>query len=323
MGRPCGQVEAVSKRQCVAILGAGMAGATAARSLAEAGLTVRVFDKGRGVGGRMATRRNAAMQFDHGAQFLRAHGHAFARRVEDWTLRGVVSPWAGAGRSVGVPGMTAPVRDLLTGLSVASATTITRICRNGTEWHLVDASGAVHGPFGALGITFPAPQVAALLDESHVALHGLARVSYAPCWSLMVALDVAVMESLLEPREDPVGLIALDSSKPGRPDGVRLVVHATADWSRRNLEEPREAVAATLSRAAGLHLSTALRPLSVDAHRWRYAQVESALGLPCLYDPAMRLGAAGDWCLGARIEAAHDSGLSLAEAMLADLGGSA
>ena len=92
MGRPCGQVEAVSKLQCVAILGAGMAGATAARSLAEAGLTVRVFDKGRGVGGRMATRRNAAMQFDHGAQFLRAHGHAFARRVEDWTLRGVVSP---------------------------------------------------------------------------------------------------------------------------------------------------------------------------------------------------------------------------------------
>ena len=218
-----------------------MAGATAARSLAEAGLTVRVFDKGRGVGGRMATRRNAAMQFDHGAQFLRAHGHAFARRVEDWTLRGVVSPWAGAGRSVGVPGMTAPVRDLLTGLSVASATTITRICRNGTEWHLVDASGAVHGPFGALGITFPAPQVAALLDESHVALHGLARVSYAPCWSLMVALDVAVMESLLEPREDPVGLIALDSSKPGRPAGGRRGGDAPAGWWRGPVGGPRGA----------------------------------------------------------------------------------
>lgn len=58
----------------------------------------------------------------------------------------------------------------------------------------------------------------------------------------------------------------------------------------------------------------------MEAHRWRYAQVENALQVPCLYDPACRLGAAGDWCLGARIEAAYDSGLALADAILNDLG---
>jgi renalase len=49
--------------------------------------------------------------------------------------------------------------------------------------------------------------------------------------------------------------------------------------------------------------------------------VETALGEPCLYDPAQRLGAAGDWCLGPRIEAAFDSGRALGERIVADLKG--
>lgn len=297
-----------------------MAGATAARALAEAGLAVQVFDKGRAVGGRMATRRRGSMAFDHGAQFMRAHGPAFAAQVADWERRGVVAPWAGAGRRVGMPDMTAPVVDLLAGLPVASAVTIARIRRTGAAWHLDTASGAVHGPFAALAITFPAPQVRALLDQSGYALAGTERVAYAPCWSLMVAAEDAVSEALIEPRTDPIALIAADASKPGRPGGHRLTIHATADWSRAHLEEPPEAIIAALLTAAERHLGTVLSPTDVEAHRWRYAQVERPLGVPSLYDPTLRLGAAGDWCLGARIEAAHDSGAALAAAILADLG---
>lgn len=75
-----------------------------------------------------------------------------------------------------------------------------------------------------------------------------------------------------------------------------------------------------LTRAAAACLAVPLRPSYAEAHRWRFAQVETALGRPCQYDPALRLGAAGDWCLGPRIEAAHDSGLALAQAILGDLG---
>jgi renalase len=53
------------------------------------------------------------------------------------------------------------------------------------------------------------------------------------------------------------------------------------------------------------------------AHRWRYALVETPLGQACLWDDAARLGVCGDWCLGGRIEAAHDSGTALARAVLA------
>ena len=310
----------MSEHRNIAVLGAGIAGAVVARRLADARWTVRVFDKGRGVGGRMATRQIDGMPFDHGAQFMRAHGPAFAAQLDDWARRGVVAPWSGAGRWVGVPGMTAPVRDLLTDLAVASDATVTRILRRGDDWHVELASGAVHGPFAAVAITFPAPQVAALLQASGFALPEVARATYAPCWSLMLALDEPQAEILIEPREDPIGLIALDSSKPGRPEGVRLTVHATPNWSRLHLEEPRESIAAALIRAAGDRIGTALRPTTAVAHRWRYAQVETALEVPSLYDRTLRIGAAGDWCLGARVEAAYDSGAALAETILADLG---
>lgn len=309
----------MTESSSVAILGAGMAGAVAARRLAEAGLSVRVFDKGRGVGGRMATRRvtEHGLQFDHGAQFMRAHGAAFAARLQDWERRGVAAPWAG-GRWVGVPGMTAPVRDLLAGLSVGVETTIARIGRDPAGWRLTDSAGAVHGPFAALAVTCPAPQVATLLDASGFALPGVEAAAYAPCWSLLLAPDEGPPDALIEPRDGPIRLIARDATKPGRPAGG-LVVHATPEWSRAHLEESREAIADALTRALGDHLGAALHPTYASAHRWRYAQVEDAVGQACLYDPGLRLGAAGDWCLGPRIEAAHDSGLALAEAIRADL----
>ncbi|WP_280141600.1 NAD(P)-binding protein [Methylobacterium sp. UNC300MFChir4.1] len=310
----------MNEQGIVAVLGAGMAGAAAARRLAEAGFRVRVFDKGRGVGGRMATRRVGEMQFDHGAQFMRARGPAFAAELGRWTRLGIVAPWAGSDRHVGVPGMTEPVRALLSDLPVSSATTVVRLRRQGARWHLEDAAGIVHGPFDAVAITVPAPQVRTLLEASGVALPGVRRATYAPCWSLMVATETRPRDVLVQPRTDPIGLIAHDSAKPGRPAGSRLTVHATPAWSRGHLEAPREAVIAALLGAAEDVLGATLRPSHAEAHRWRYAQVETALEQPCLYDPDLRLGAGGDWSLGARIEAAYDSGQALARCLLADLG---
>ena len=56
--------------QHIAIIGAGMAGVTCARTLRQAGHKVTIFEKSRGLGGRMATRASAFGSFDHGAQYF-------------------------------------------------------------------------------------------------------------------------------------------------------------------------------------------------------------------------------------------------------------
>ena len=79
----------------VAVIGAGLAGLHAARRLHDAGAEVRVFDKARGSGGRMSTRRTDFGAFDHGAQYFTARDPRFRAQVEKWVASGAAAPWPG------------------------------------------------------------------------------------------------------------------------------------------------------------------------------------------------------------------------------------
>ncbi len=75
------------------IIGAGLAGLVAANQLAAEGVAVRIVDKGRSVGGRLATRRIGTAVLDHGAQFFTARSDAFVETVDGWLAAGVVEEW--------------------------------------------------------------------------------------------------------------------------------------------------------------------------------------------------------------------------------------
>ena len=79
----------------VVIVGAGLAGLTAATALRARGIAARVYDKGRGVGGRMSIRRRDGHVFDHGAQFFKARDERFMRAVETWCAADVAAEWRG------------------------------------------------------------------------------------------------------------------------------------------------------------------------------------------------------------------------------------
>jgi len=314
----------------VAVIGAGIAGLACARRLADAGLAVAVFDKGRGLGGRMATRRMGA-GIDHGAQYFTARGAEFRAQVADWLAAGTVAAWeapVALGRSgpayVGVPGMTAPAQALARGLAVTSGVAVTRIVRRDGGWSLATADWPEGDErrFDAVVLAVPWPQVGALVAESGVAWPAVAPV-YAPCWALLLAGGdgIAGLPAAMAPDDPVIAWVARGSSKPGRGAGAETetaIVHATPDWSRTHLEETADAVMPALMD----RLRRLVGPVVADeivAHRWRYALVEKPAGLPCLWDGEVLLGACGDWCLGGRVEAAFDSGRALAARILADL----
>lgn len=92
----------------IAIIGSGIAGLAAARRLADAGRSPVIFDKGRGIGGRVATRRSGGFQFDHGAQCVTARAPAFAAGLAELCARDAAAPWIGQGkgdRIVGLPSL--------------------------------------------------------------------------------------------------------------------------------------------------------------------------------------------------------------------------
>ncbi|GGK49381.1 NAD(P)/FAD-dependent oxidoreductase [Salinarimonas ramus] len=309
----------------IAVIGAGLAGVVAARDMAVANIDVHIVEKSRGAGGRMATRRGeGGLAFDHGAQYMRAHGSGFAAELDAWARAGLVAAWGEAGRMVGVPAMNAPVKALAADLALATATTVSAIEGAPGDWTLATVEGARLGPFDAVLVTAPAPQTQTLLRPVAPALAEAAgHARYAPCLALMLAYEPDALSRDLpaaqRPDHEAIAWIAQDGTKPGRAsDGPRrLVVHATPGWSRAYLEQTPEAIRDALLAEVAPLIGASGAPIHAVAQRWRYALVEEPLGTPCLWDPALGLGAGGDWCLGGRVEAAYDSGRALARAVFA------
>ena len=313
----------------VAIVGAGMAGAACARALADTGIDVELFDKGRSVGGRLAQRRVEQGVFDHGAQYLAARHPAFTAAVDAWRSRGIVTDWPGVASSsgtpvqVGVPSMNAPVKALLADLPAHTRCRIEKISHVAGAWSLVADDGRRYGPFAALVAAVPAPQAVALLATAGEGLVAslilrLGGVSMAPCWSALAAFTapLGLGGPTVRFQDGPLAWAGCNASKPGRGTAETWTLHATPEWSRDWLEREPGDIGPALLDALGVQLGRTIpRPSYLAAHRWRYALVERALGEPCLWDPALRLGLCGDWCLGPRVEAAFLSGMALAERM--------
>ncbi len=318
----------------VATIGAGMAGLTCARILDAAGLKVRIFDKGRGPGGRMSTRRSGRWHFDHGAQYLTARDSEFRDQVKTWTAMGLVEPWTGRlarirngvihpcedgqVRYVGVPGMSAIIRHLTQDLDVRFNTEVTTLVRDDRGWRLVDFAGVDLGVFDAIVVALPAPQ-AVQLTAGLTSLTERAVVEVAPCWSLMAGfdqpLDVPFDGAFIDHRV--LAWAARNNSKPGRPETEAWVLHATGEWSAEHVHQGGEQVAAMLltAFAEAINGKPAL-PATRICHRWRFAQPLNSANESCLYDRENRIGACGDWCSRNRIEGAWLSGRAMASRVL-------
>ncbi len=306
----------------VAIIGAGLAGLTCARELTAQGVDPVIFDKGRGLGGRLSTRRaEGGFQFDHGARYLTAEGEDFASLLLAAETAGAVARWPveeGEAVFVGVPGMTGLAKFLADGLDVRKAVRITHVLEADGGWRLQWKEGAEM--FDRVVITAPSPQTDALFAEVHPIRRSIEDVAMDPCLALMIGMppDEGVPFTVQHDPSDDLSWVALDSAKPGRPDVPCLVAHASPDWSKRHLELEMHDIAQRMlplvSGVLGTRLSEDLPYLS--AHRWRYALVSKPLGQPFLVDKTQTLFAGGDWCLGARAEDAWTSGKAVASAVL-------
>ena len=323
----------------VAIIGAGMAGLSCAQALVASGKAVRVFDKGRGPGGRMSTRRVETplgeVRFDHGTTAFEASAPEFVAQVEAWVQAGFAAPLearcvrfdeGGQMRGedetrlwVGAPGMNAIIRNLAAGLDVSWGERVVSVRGAPGAWWLdFESERPAAGPFSAVIVAVPAEQASDLLAPIDPAFATRAEaVTSTPCWAAMLAYEAGY-----DPGFDraicsasPLGLIQRETVKPGRGVAQAFVLHATPDWSRENLERDAGDVAAAL---AGVfrELTGAPAPVYCGAHRWRFAQVDAHATGQVLFDAETGIGACGDWLAGGGVEGAWRSGQALAARMI-------
>lgn len=308
----------------IGIIGAGLAGLTAARALAKAGHQVSLFDKARGPGGRMSTRRVETAQgmafFDHGAQFFNVRDPGFAADVARWEALGVAARWPAASDHawVGTPGMNAIVKAEAASCDVRWNCRIEQLVPDGHGWRLVHADGAES--VDAAIVAVPAEQAADLLADIAPEWADIAgRTLSQPCWTVMAAFAgrIGLAADCLR-NCGAIGWAARNNAKPGRTGPESWVIQGSPDWSAEHLEDPADTVIAALMGALERATGTALpATLAVQAHRWRYA-LSGAAGKTAMWDSEARLGVSGDWLIGPRIESAWASGRALAAAIVED-----
>lgn len=327
----------------VAIIGAGLAGLTAARQCQAQGHHVTVYEKSRGVSGRMSTRQTELGGFDHGAQYFTASSDRFKKEVADWRKLEWVVPWESklvnldhgktspAGKStqryVPVPGMSALGKQLAHGLDVRLEQQVVALEAHGEQWILSVKTddipvAASAGPFDAVILAIPPEQATVLLKEHASFSKKVASVHLQPCWVLMLGFQHPLNLDYdgAWVANSRLGWIARDTSKPDHRAGERWVCHATTAWSVEHLEDDHERAKEKLSKAFHEATGSPIQAIHAVTHRWLYSQASAPLAESFLWDEKAKIGVCGDWFAAGldgagRVENAFLSGLEMAKVL--------
>lgn len=323
----------------VVVVGGGISGIACARVLADAGHDVRVLDRGRRLGGRMAVRTEQLGDADHavdiGASYFTVRDERFAAVVTAWQDAGLARVWTdtfhtrSAGGPVGTTtsgqqrwsatrGLRSLVEQLADGLDVTTGHVVERVELDRDGRPTVDGE-----PARAVVLAMPDPQAARLLPEGISADLGLRT---AADWAPVIAVWAAWSErwwgswdGTFVDGSDVLTWIADDGRRRG-DDAPVLVAHTAPHFAADRLDDPASAVPVVLDELRRVLDVDAPDPHLARSHRWSLAAPRHLHDAPFGLHPAL-IGVCGDaWGDQSRIEQAFCSGHALGTALVAQLG---
>jgi renalase len=338
----------------VAVIGAGLAGLTCARQLHQAGYSVVVLEKSRGLGGRVATRRLQHTCADHGLRYLENQGDLSHTFIQSLHQAGILQVWTDQiytpstdgqlvanaqphPRFVAPNGMTAIAKYWGSDITIWRSQLVTAIAPqpNGL-WEVRLKPMGDEQPASvqarATVVAIPAPQAFMLLQPlEHQGLPSemvaqLASVHFDPCLSAIATFSpefTAQVEELpwqaVEFSHDPsLAWVGVDSRKRSTAQAPIFVIQSNAEFARRWLDATDLTAAGQhlLSRAAQVLVPWLAAPTTLQVHRWRYAIAHTPLATTYLAENLpLPLVCCGDWCGGNNLESALRSGMDAAQAI--------
>ncbi|MBL6664558.1 MAG: FAD-dependent oxidoreductase [Rickettsiales bacterium] len=317
----------------IAIIGAGLSGLCAAKKLSR-DYDVEIFDKSRGVSGRMSTRRIDDYYFDHGTQFFTAKSKEFKAFCHEAKSNNIIDEWhcrfaeitknqitrswdfnTTKSHYVATPHMNSLCKYLAIDLNIRLSTEITKINYQNHAWSLKSANNDIFDNYDYLILAIPSHQALNLVPRNFQHYTRIENTKMIGCFALMLGFSEQLkldFDAALV-KESIISWISINSSKPDRPDYFSLVINSSNKWAEENLEnDPEELKQILIKELKNIIDFDTDKLVHQILHRWRYANIKKQEGEKSLFDPNLNLGICGDWLISGRVESAFLSGIDLA-----------
>jgi len=319
----------------IAVIGAGFSGIILSNMLKNFA-EVKIFEKARGVGGRMSSRTKDNFNFDFGAQFFVAKNPDFKKFLEPYIDKGLIKSWCGnfaeidnykisyqrpwnleKNHFVPVPKMNSFCKELAKDLDVSLQIRVAKIKKNNHLWQLFDDHENFLGEFDWVFFAIPSPQLFDLAPEECSFYNQIKNIKMLGCFSLMLGLEhkLELPFDFGLVRNSIISWISSESSKPDRPIFASYTILARNNWADHNIEGDIELIKQDLLDEFIKIIDQKLpKIIHCDIHRWRFANIAKQKKSSSYFlDPKMQIGACGDWFIHGRVEAGYLSAKRLFE----------
>lgn len=326
----------MNKKLKVAIIGAGVSGLTIASRLGSK-FDVKVFEKSRGAGGRMSTRRDGVFHFDHGTQCFTARTKEFTDFITSMQSNQVVHEWTGKvinlnttkfdtirtwseKHFVATPNMNSLCKYLAEDLNVEYGVEITKIHKNDKNYQLF-ANEVLLDEFNILILTCPPEQVFKLAKDHISQSSNVFKSKLQACFATMIGFEHKIDIDYIAAKvhNSKLKWISVNSTKPCRDSSLTtFVLHSKNNWAEKNIDkdivEVQKELIAEFERFTKIKTDNAAY---LSTHRWRYSIVEKTLKKGPHIDHDSMIYASSDWCYTSRIEEVWISANQLCEEIMA------
>ena len=307
----------------IAIIGAGITGVTVA-NLLQKKYNLTVFEKSRGVGGRIATRRAEPYQFNHGAQYFKIENKEFKDFLQPLILNKIIKPLEANQIEIfnkkvikrtkiynkkyftAESKMNSVVKYLINNnFSIKLLCKIEKIIKKNDKWFIIDSGQVSFGPYDWLIITIPPNQAIEILYNNFKFLDIIKKIKMRSCYSLMLGFDEIKefdFDTALFLDED-VRWLSISKKILEKKEYYNLLINSSYNFAEQNINGSKDKISNYLIKQVSDILQCKLNNYKHKAlHFWKYAMSEKNNNLGSLFDEDLKVIVCGDWCMNGKVE---------------------
>lgn len=309
----------------IAIIGTGLSAIFSAIHLRKnTDLEINLFDKARGLGGRLATRRAEGGKFDHGAQYFSIARINNLPEIQMLINEGVINNIEDKDIYFSPDGMTNIAKKLLIDFNIFKEHKLVSIDKENENYKLFFENGSTFNSDYII-MSCPMPQSLEILNKSKIdydnnLIKDLEDLSYFPCIVVMIKSEIKLsnLEKHIGTDVDSKDISWIGDNYGKKVSSIEnyYTIQCSPEFSYENFENEYDETNEKLKHEMEKIFGSNYQILS--NHKWRYSipknfyQGDNSL----VINQKDFLGLCGDIFTNGRFDGAITSGLSIADKFL-------